>query len=374
MPEVTKDQQLPDDFLKLLSDIVEQGNNKDFSRGYRHGISLGKQTVLLEHLQDRFGQMPDGVVAAVIATTESAELDRMLHSVATMSRLEDVFEQQYIHCPAPIATPDAVSLAMERFFRRTHLPSIAPQWPPFILDGIRYDLFTLSNSELYNFQSAMVHVEMSDQEMSLWEFNLRNAIFNSLPLCHFLLHRLAGDTRFCDDWKCSFAYPFLLHFIKGGEDYFYILRIVGCRDAPTLHLSKLVDNSVLAKSRGIHPSAFPELTDANIHALFEALINFVFSMVEVMGPKLKAPLFASVRADLRAYGCHNGRVFQIELQDEKGWYNYCSDWQEKTPPYLWSDCLKSLRKSESHSLTKGRFEGFKHGRELAERIFKLYPN
>jgi hypothetical protein len=148
----------------------------------------------------------------------------------------------------------------------------------------------------------------------------------NLARVYLTLKHLAGESsRYLDDSKMAFSFPFALDVIKRNQTFAYLLNVRNIRDSLYFTLRKLVapDDNRLKKGY-IHPPFEDEFGKAEMRSFRRYLYGYLLGRWESLKPEHLQPFVRRVPADLIILGYCDGKAFEEQFESSE---TYESAWQ-----------------------------------------------
>ncbi len=185
--------------------------------------------------------------------------------------------------------------------------------------GLRCQLVRLADSEFLDLRQRSIAIQ-SDTGFELRLFlSLRETRQDlNFAQVYLALKSLSGESsRYFDEWKGSFSFPFSLDILKDGCVLSYLLEVRTKRDSLYFDVRKVVavDDARLPKHL-IHPPFADEFSREKMNQFTVYLYGFLIGLWKSLGRQPLEPFVRKVPSDLILFGCCNGETFEEQYDSE----------------------------------------------------------
>lgn len=143
---------------------------------------------------------------------------------------------------------------------------------------------------------------------------------------YLTLKHLAGESsRYLDDYKMAFSFPFAVDVIKRNRKFAYLLDVRNIRDSLYFTLRKLVDpDDQRLKDGCIHPPFEDEFGKEDIRFFRSYFYGYLLGRWETLQPEQLQPFARRVPAALIVFGYCDGKAFEEQFESSE---EYEAAWQ-----------------------------------------------
>jgi hypothetical protein len=143
---------------------------------------------------------------------------------------------------------------------------------------------------------------------------------------YLTLKHLAGESsRFLDDYKMAFSFPFAMDVIKRNQTIAYLLEVRNIRDSLCFTLRKMVDaDDKRLKDGYIHPPFEDEFGKEEIRCFKSYFYGYLLGYWKSLKPEQLQPFVRRVSAALIIFGYCDGNAFEEQFESSE---EYEAAWQ-----------------------------------------------
>jgi len=179
-----------------------------------------------------------------------------------------------------------------------------------------YKLVRLSDKQYYMLRRNCIPIFDDYEQLIILSTNKR-LIFSSYAKMYASLRWLFGECGRCyDEWKGSFAYPFLIYIKNGEEEFEYLMNLFNIRSSIEFKLWKLVRSSDERFNSGIFHNPFEDFPREEIYYVNNYFAGFLSGYFESVSEKTCEPFFGTVDSNLIVFGCKDGNYFDDQYEEE----------------------------------------------------------
>lgn len=138
---------------------------------------------------------------------------------------------------------------------------------------------------------------------------------------YLILKELTGESsRFFDDYKGSFSFPFRLDIRKANRRLDYLLEIRNHRDSLYFHIRKVVaSDDKRLRNHAIHPPFTEEWSKEEINSFIAYLHGYFSGYWSVRGKGSHEPFVHAIPSSLIVYGFCDGEIFARVCGSREEW-------------------------------------------------------
>jgi hypothetical protein len=185
-----------------------------------------------------------------------------------------------------------------------------------------FELWRLNDAEYQQLRSRSFSIRYNSLFMlSLGSMDRGKPDELMLPKVLLVMEEEFGkSSKYMDDWKQTFSFPFLLAIHKPSGTFYYLLRIEDYRGGLEFNLCRIVDEHkyVGLDLRVTHLPIEDEFSNAEIEYLVSYLWGFLQAnsrYLHVLQPEIK-PFFRHVVASHVLYGYWDGKFVEEVIENE----------------------------------------------------------
>ena len=178
-----------------------------------------------------------------------------------------------------------------------------------------YQLIPLNDKQYYPFykNSALI---AEDYQLIIGLLNAKNLLYSNRAKLYTTLHNLCGETsRYFDDYKGAFAFPFLIQ-KKGDHEFGYTLNLTSVRSSIEFQIRKIVLETETIQTNIIH-APFPCFDREEIRHVCLSFISMLTQYFETIKDAPKHPFYKIIPSELTMFGNLTGDYFDVTYDSEE---------------------------------------------------------
>jgi len=183
-------------------------------------------------------------------------------------------------------------------------------------EGQPYKVIRL-NDEQYR-KLSQTSIPIDDDYFHLLSLSNTNEIFSNCAKLYVSLKLLFGESGFLyDDYKGSFAFPFLILFEKKKKEYAYLLRIYNNLDRGEYIIRKIIHVEDTNYTRDVYHKPFDEFPREKIRYFMNFICGYLEGFLEVGKDQYNESFYHNIDSSLFIFGYKDDDFFEYEFETEE---------------------------------------------------------
>ncbi len=180
-----------------------------------------------------------------------------------------------------------------------------------------YKLIRLNDEQFYLLHQNSISI--SEDYGQIMDLSMDNdLIYSSFSKMYVTLKELFGvSSKYYDDWKSSFSFPFLIYFQNGEEEFGYLMNLHNFRSNIEFRIAKLIPADDEKFERGIAYNPFEEFPRHEIHYLINYFTGFLSGYFKTIEKQYDEFFFKIAQSNHILFGYKEGQYFDSYYQNEE---------------------------------------------------------
>ena len=178
-----------------------------------------------------------------------------------------------------------------------------------------YKLIRLNDKQFYLLHKNSIAI-FEDYWHLMYLCKDKDLIYSSCSKMYTVLKNLFGESgRYYDNYKGSFSFPFLIHFLKGDEEFGYLMNVHNVRSSIEFNFVKLISTDDDRFKRDILHKPFDEFPKEEIIYFINFFVGYLTGAFEIIAKSYDEFFFKIVDSNLILFGYKDGSFFDNHYED-----------------------------------------------------------
>jgi len=183
-------------------------------------------------------------------------------------------------------------------------------------EGQPYKVIRLNDHQYHKLASTSIPIE--DDYLHIICLNRGEGIFSNCAKLYVALKLLFGESgSLYDDYKGSFAFPFLILFKKKKKEYVYLLKFYNNRNSCEYLIRKIIHIEDTNYTRDVYHKPFDEFPREKIRYFMNFICGYLKGFLEVVKEEYNESFYHKVDSSLFIFGYKDNDFFEYEFETEE---------------------------------------------------------